>query len=69
MHFSEGFKDQVWGKESSFHTGKIIWSKKKTKKTNPKQPNNQQTTTTFVAIELCHSCCGRHGLSGGNMQG
>lgn len=63
MHFSEGFKDQVWGKESSFHTGKIIWNEQKKKKTN------QETTTTFVAIELCHSCCSRHGLSGGNMQG
>lgn len=37
--------------------------------TNNKKNPNQQTTTTFVAIELCHSCCGRHGLSGGNMQG
>lgn len=43
MRFSEGFKDQAWGKKQSFHNSEIIWSKtkQKTKNTNKKKnPTN-----------------------------
>lgn len=71
MRFSEGFKDQAWGKKQSFHNSEIIWSKtkQKTKKHEQKKKSNkhQPTTMTFLETVLCYSCCGRHGLSGGIM--